>query len=89
MTQTVFHLVYVNWKGERRERAVAPSRLFWGSTEWHPEPQWLVEALDVEKQTQRTFALTGFTWLGQAKLRAYFRSLSSAEVLNSGSELGL
>jgi len=48
---------YTNWKGERARRVIEPLRLSFGSNEWHQEPQWLLEAIDVEKDCERTFAL--------------------------------
>lgn len=51
---------YTNWRGKFSEREIAPIRLFWGSNEWHTEPQWLVEAWDIAKSEIRTFALSGF-----------------------------
>lgn len=50
---------YVNWKGTRRERRVLPLRFFFGSTEFHPEPQWLFDCFDFECGENRTFALSG------------------------------
>ena len=50
-------VLYTNYRGETALRTIVPERLFFGSTEWHPEPQWLVEALDVEKGQNRTFAM--------------------------------
>ncbi len=38
-------------------RTVRVIRLSYGSTEWHREPQWLLEALDVEKGAVRMFAV--------------------------------
>jgi hypothetical protein len=49
---------YTNYRGERSKRLVIPvagSSRF-GSTEYHPEPQWLFDAHDVEKGALRTFA---------------------------------
>lgn len=48
---------YTNWKGETSVRWFLPLELFWGSTEWHPEPQWLLRALDLDKNEERTFAM--------------------------------
>lgn len=48
---------YTNWKGVTRQRSAILSRMFWGSNEWHPEPQWLVESYDLEERASRTFAL--------------------------------
>jgi len=38
-------------------RTVIPERVWFGSTEWHPEPQWLLEAFDIEKGERRSFAM--------------------------------
>ncbi len=56
----VVSLPYRNWRGETAVRSFIPRRLWWGSDEWHPEPQWLLTALDVEKGAERDFALSGF-----------------------------
>ena len=53
--QLVFE--YVNWQGEKNIRKVKPHRIWYGSTQWHPNPQWLLEATDIEKQEIRNFAL--------------------------------
>ena len=50
---------YTNWKGERRERLITPGIFFWGITNWHQEPQWMMNAVDEEKHEERTFALSG------------------------------
>lgn len=54
-------LTYTNWRGETAEREIIPKRLWFGSTEWHPEPQWLITAVDTGKGQERDFALSGFT----------------------------
>jgi predicted DNA-binding transcriptional regulator YafY len=48
---------YTNYRGERGERVVIPQDIWHGSTEFHPTPQWLMTAWDVEKHAMRTFAL--------------------------------
>ena len=50
---------YTNWRGERRTRAIFPITIEFGSTEWHPEKQWLLSALDLEDEhlTEKKFAL--------------------------------
>lgn len=50
-------IVYTNYRGETAPRTIIPRRLWFGSTEWHPEEQWLLDALDVEKNEQRSFAV--------------------------------
>lgn len=53
-------LTYTNWRGETSERTISPRRMWFGSTEWHPEPQWLLSAIDTEKGALRDFALKDF-----------------------------
>lgn len=50
-----FH--YTNWRGEIAVRQAEVIRLLYGSSEWHPDPQWIVEGLDLEKGAVRFFAL--------------------------------
>lgn len=53
-------LVYTNWRGETAQREIRPTALWFGSTEWHPEPQWFVRATDLDRGATRDFALSGF-----------------------------
>ncbi len=53
-----FRFPYINHRGEQGQRRVHPIRIWFGSTEWHPEPQWLLRALDLDKDAQRDFALS-------------------------------
>lgn len=49
---------YTNWRGERAKRVIAPTgQMRFAATVWHPEPQWLMEAMDVEKGEHRLFAM--------------------------------
>jgi transcriptional regulator with XRE-family HTH domain len=48
---------YTNWRGERSVRRVIPTRIYFGATSYHPRPQWLMEALDVDKGVARAFAV--------------------------------
>jgi predicted DNA-binding transcriptional regulator YafY len=58
---------YTNWRGVTSVREAIPIRVWYGSTEWHPEPQWLLTAYDVEKQADRDFALTDCNFMGGRK----------------------
>ena len=51
------HLDYTNWKGERRWRRVLPQSLWYGTTSYHPTPQWFIRAVDLEKNAVRDFAV--------------------------------
>jgi len=48
---------YKNYKGELSIRKVKPMGVYFGSNEWHPKPQWLLRAFDVDKQAERSFAM--------------------------------
>jgi predicted DNA-binding transcriptional regulator YafY len=48
---------YVNWRGEFAMRTVTPVHIFWGATKYHPQPGWMLEAFDHDKQALRSFAL--------------------------------
>jgi hypothetical protein len=55
-----FTALYTNWRGETRERHLVPMTLWYGSTSYHPEPQWLLRCMDLEKCEVRDMALAGF-----------------------------
>lgn len=48
---------YTNYKGERGLRKIIPFGIDFTSNLWHPEEQYLLFALDVEKNTTRFFAM--------------------------------
>jgi predicted DNA-binding transcriptional regulator YafY len=48
---------YKNWRGESSRRTALPLRIWYGSSEWHPENQWFLRAHDMEKGEERDFAL--------------------------------
>lgn len=48
---------YTNHRGVTTRRSFTPSNIFWGSTEWHREPQWIMHAYDQEKKAWRDFAM--------------------------------
>ena len=55
--QQMVKIVYTNYRHQTAVRTIIPERVWFGSTEWHREPQWLLEALDVEKGERRSFAM--------------------------------
>lgn len=57
MTEQTMRIHYTNWRGETAEREIIPVKVWFGSTEWHPEPQWFLAAIDVEKDAPRDFAM--------------------------------
>jgi predicted DNA-binding transcriptional regulator YafY len=49
---------YVNWQNIRtNNRKILPIHLWYGSTKWHKESQWILTAWDYGKQEFRDFAL--------------------------------
>jgi predicted DNA-binding transcriptional regulator YafY len=50
-------ILYTNYRGETSRRVILPEKIWFGSTEWHPEAQWLLDAHDVEKYAIRNFAM--------------------------------
>ncbi|QDP64120.1 MAG: hypothetical protein Unbinned2301contig1004_46 [Prokaryotic dsDNA virus sp.] len=51
---------YTNWRGETATRTVRPIGISYTTTEWHPEPGWLLHAYDDKKKAGRDFAFSGF-----------------------------
>jgi len=56
--QSAVEIDYTNWRGERSRRKILPINIFFGSNQWHPEEQWLLVAIDLEKNETRTFSLS-------------------------------
>lgn len=50
-------ILYRNWRGEVSRRRILPRFIRYGATEWHPEPQYVLEAFDLDKGADRSFAL--------------------------------
>lgn len=57
MSEPIVTIIYTNYRKETAERKIIPKKIWFGSTEWHPEEQWLLEALDVAKNEDRNFAM--------------------------------
>jgi hypothetical protein len=57
MNEDIVEIDYTNYRGERGLRRIQPKSIKFESTEWHPEPQWLVHALDLGKNEERSFAM--------------------------------
>jgi predicted DNA-binding transcriptional regulator YafY len=53
----VVQILYTNYKGETAVRSIFPLKIWYGSTNWHPQPQWLLDAIECKKKAKRTFAL--------------------------------
>lgn len=53
----IVEIVYTNYRGETSRRSILPEKIWFGSTEWHSEKQWLLDAHDMEKNSLRNFAM--------------------------------
>lgn len=53
----IIYIYYRNHRGESSWRQITPGWMYFGSTKWHPEQQWLMIAYDHDKQADRDFAL--------------------------------
>lgn len=58
MDLSIVKFIYVNHRGERGLHTVRPIRVYFGSTAYHPEAQWLLEAFDLDRRETRDFALS-------------------------------
>lgn len=50
-------ILYRNWRGEIGNRKILPKNIYYGSSQWHAEAQWLLVANDLEKGVERHFAM--------------------------------
>ena len=50
-------ILYTNWKNETRYRTIIPMSIEFKSTDWHKEEQWILNAIDIEKNEPRGFAI--------------------------------
>lgn len=48
---------YTNYRGERALRTIKPNSIWFGSNEWHPDKQWFVTAIDIDRNVSRDFAM--------------------------------
>lgn len=52
----VVEFEYRNHAGIYERRRVVPAQISWGTSEWYPNPQWLLRCWDVERGAWRSFA---------------------------------
>ena len=57
----IIQFTYRNYRGEVSERQAKPLSIWFGTTEWHPELQWLMSAVDMQKGERRDFAMRDMT----------------------------
>lgn len=57
MTAETIRFAYTNYRGEPSVRTVIIRRFWFGSTEYHPDKQWMFTAYDLDRKANRDFAL--------------------------------
>lgn len=57
MEEPIVEITYTNYRGEKGNRRISPKNIYYGSTQHHSEPQWLLSAYDMDKQAFRDFAM--------------------------------
>lgn len=51
---------YTNFKGRRSWRRIEPLTIYRGQNSWHPELQWLLDAIDLDDSKKvKSFAMSG------------------------------
>jgi predicted DNA-binding transcriptional regulator YafY len=48
---------YTSYRGIRSKRRILPLSIAFTSNEWHPEPQWILTAHDLDRDVERHFAM--------------------------------
>ena len=56
-SEKTVRILYTNYRDETKVRTIIPIKLWFGSTDWHPEGQWLLDAFDIDKYANRSFAM--------------------------------
>lgn len=56
-THDTIKFKYVNWQGETGIRTVKPIKLWFGTTEFHPDNHWFLKAFDIDKDAERDYAI--------------------------------
>lgn len=57
-------IVYTNHEGRTKIRNISPQAIRFGYSKWHPKQQWLLDAFDLDKNADRTFAMNGIVAWG-------------------------
>jgi len=50
-------ILYTNYRKQTAIRTIIPQQIRFGEAQGHLEKQWFLDAFDVEKQAQRSFAM--------------------------------
>ena len=58
LTQAV-RILYTNHQGDVAWRRIIPREIVFEANQWHPQMQWILTALDLDRKAERSFALQG------------------------------
>lgn len=81
--------IYKNYRGEISRRRVHPSHVWFGSTPHHPEPQWFLQAVDLDKNLPRIFAFKDIVSMAptiQDRVASWVEACFPPEVVHSKDE---
>lgn len=53
----IVKIIYTNYRNEMSTRTIIPKKIYFTKTDWHPQEQWLIEAYDLDKKADRSFAI--------------------------------
>lgn len=56
-THLIVTIRYRNHRGETALRRIIPKVIRFSFSQWHPEIQWLLDAVDIDRNADRTFAM--------------------------------
>ncbi len=51
------NFIYKLERRNKKYRNIIPMSVEFKATQWHPEEQWILNAMDVDKNAQRAFAI--------------------------------
>lgn len=57
MGEKSVNILYTNYRGETKIINILPRQIRFGRADWDNNEQWLLDALDLNKQVERSFAL--------------------------------
>jgi hypothetical protein len=57
MTNHIVTIDYTNYRNVRSFRRIIPLKIVFESNEFHPQKQYLLHAIDYDKNERRTFAM--------------------------------
>lgn len=63
MNSLPLKILYTNWKGVTSIRYIIPQEIYFDNSEWYEGDQWLMDAIDVDKNAQRTFAMSNISFI--------------------------